>query len=111
MIIRLIKAARRANEDLHWSAVTRRRDDLGRPRLGGADDAEIGEQRGDAAGFEKVDQAKHHRVHVAGRARAQQGRHRIDNDGDRIEIGHVAIHCREMGLQAEQARPPRAEQE
>jgi hypothetical protein len=30
MIIKLIKAARRAGEDLHWSAVTRRRDDLGR---------------------------------------------------------------------------------
>jgi hypothetical protein len=30
MIIKLIKAARRAGEDLHWSAVTQRRDDLGR---------------------------------------------------------------------------------
>jgi hypothetical protein len=30
MIIKLIKAARRAGEDLHWSAVTQRRDDLGK---------------------------------------------------------------------------------
>jgi hypothetical protein len=29
-IIRLIKQARRAGDDLHWSAVTRRRDELGR---------------------------------------------------------------------------------
>src|SRR5437762_8527879 len=29
-IIRLIKQARRKGEDLHWSAVTRRRDELGR---------------------------------------------------------------------------------
>ena len=30
IIIRLIKQARRAGEDLHWSAVTKRRDELGR---------------------------------------------------------------------------------
>ena len=42
-IIQLIKSARRANKDLHWSAVTRRRDELGRaafaslqPRLFGS---------------------------------------------------------------------------
>src|SRR5438093_13023932 len=42
-IIRLIKQARRNGEDLHWSAVTRRRDELGRaavarlqPRLVGS---------------------------------------------------------------------------
>ena len=29
-IIRLIKQARRSGEDLHWSAVTKRRDELGR---------------------------------------------------------------------------------
>src|SRR5437762_3026634 len=43
MIIGLIKQAKRRGEDLHWSAVTRRRDDLGRaafaslqPRLFGS---------------------------------------------------------------------------
>ena len=43
LIIRLIKAAKRKGEDLHWSAVTRRRDELGKaafaslqPRLFGA---------------------------------------------------------------------------
>jgi len=43
MIIKLIKAARRSGEDLHWSAVTKRRDELGRaafaalqPRLFGS---------------------------------------------------------------------------
>ncbi len=43
MIIKLIKAAKRGGEDLHWSAVTKRRDDLGRaafaalqPRLFGS---------------------------------------------------------------------------
>src|SRR4051812_14204045 len=30
IIIQLIKQARRSGEDLHWSAVTRRRDELGR---------------------------------------------------------------------------------
>jgi hypothetical protein len=43
MIIQLIKAARRKDEDLHWSAVTKRRDELGKaafaslqPRLFGS---------------------------------------------------------------------------
>jgi hypothetical protein len=62
-IIRLIKAARRDGQDLHWSAVTRRRDELGRaafaslqPRLFGRWDRALS-----AAGLDADDVSRYRR--------------------------------------------------
>src|SRR2546421_7973750 len=62
-IIRLIKQARRSGEDLHWSAVTKRRDELGRgafaalqPRLFGKRDRAL-----PAAGIPAVDGSQYRR--------------------------------------------------
>src|SRR5687768_6555848 len=62
-IIRLIKAAKRSGEDLHWSAVTRRRDELGRaafaslqPRLFGRWDRALS-----AAGLDADDVSRYRR--------------------------------------------------
>src|SRR5439155_5691367 len=62
-IIRLIKQARRKGEDLHWSAVTRRRDELGRgafaslqPRLFGRWDRALS-----AAGLDADDVSRYRR--------------------------------------------------
>src|SRR5437762_6627728 len=63
MIIQLIKQARRRDEDLHWSAVTRRRDELGKaafaslqPRLFGSWDRAL-----HAAGLDADDVSRYRR--------------------------------------------------
>src|SRR5437867_1760791 len=79
-IIALIKAGKRTGEDLHWSAVTKRRDELGRaafaalqPRLFGAWDRALA-----AAGLDADEVSRYRRwdkstVAFELRARAQQG--------------------------------------
>jgi hypothetical protein len=101
MIIRLIKSARRAGEDLHWSAVTQRRDDLGRaafaalqPRLFGRWDKAL-----QAAGLDVDDVAIYrrwdaHSILFELRCLAQ--------DGDAVNSG--AIQREDPGLHAAAVR-------
>jgi hypothetical protein len=103
-IIQLIKAARRKGDDLHWSAVTRRRDELGRaafaslqPRLFGRWDRALhaaGLDAGEVSRYRRWD-----RNSVAFELRSRQQAHEPLNSGaiQRDDSGLHAAAVRHFG--------------
>jgi len=101
IIINLIKQARRKNEDLHWSAVTKRRDELGRaafaslqPRLFGSWDRAL-----HGAGLHAEDISRYRtwdRSSIAYELKARQ------TDGEPLNSG--ALQREDPGLHAAAVR-------
>jgi hypothetical protein len=100
-IIALIKGGKRAGHDLHWSAVTRRRDELGRaafaslqPRLFGSWDKAL-----TAAGLDADDVNRYRKWDRANILFELKGRHK-----DRTPLNSGAIQRDDPGLHAAAVR-------
>ncbi|MGE5611563.1 MAG: hypothetical protein ACM359_20095 [Bacillota bacterium] len=101
LIIQLIKKAKRSGEDLHWSAVTRRRDELGKaafaslqPRLFGSWDRAL-----HAAGLDAAEVSRYRRWDRASIAAELKQRFR---DGDSLNSG--ALQREDPGIHAAAVR-------